>query len=109
MIIDDEDDSLAETSAANEGHAIKRRQPAVKGSLKKAKKDGAPSGAMAAPLNDVVVKKLAAKKGKPVSKFSRKKYCCPFCSRRFLTRGNVKNHMRIHSREKAYQCKICRV
>jgi len=53
------------------------------------------------------LKKLSVKRGKPLSKFSRKKYCCPHCNRRFLTRGNVKNHMRIHARDKPFQCILC--
>ena len=56
-----------------------------------------------------VLKKLTPKKAKATSKFSRKKYVCPHCNRRFLTRGNVKNHMRIHSRDKPFQCPICQV
>ena len=55
------------------------------------------------------LKKLSVKRGKPLSKFSRKKYCCPHCNRRFLTRGNVKNHMRIHARDKPFQCALCQV
>lgn len=55
------------------------------------------------------VKKLTNKRTKPPSKFARKKYVCPHCNRRFLTRGNVKNHLRIHSRDKPFQCPVCQV
>lgn len=57
----------------------------------------------------VITKKLPAKRAKHSSKFARKKYVCPHCSRRFLTRGNVKNHMRSHSRDKPFQCPVCQV
>jgi hypothetical protein len=33
----------------------------------------------------------------------------PHCNRRFLTRGNIKNHLRIHSRDKPFHCPICQV
>ena len=39
----------------------------------------------------------------------RKKYACPHCKRRFLTRGNLKNHTRIHKKDKPFQCVICKV
>lgn len=53
--------------------------------------------------------KKLGKKSKPTSKFSRKKYLCTHCNRRFLTRGNVKNHLRTHSRDKPFQCPVCQV
>ncbi|XP_046461484.1 zinc finger protein 62 homolog [Daphnia pulex] len=60
-----------------------------------------------APVSVATLKKLAPKRAKPSSKFARKKYVCPHCNRRFLTRGNIKNHLRIHSRDKPFQCSIC--
>jgi hypothetical protein len=62
-----------------------------------------------APVSVATLKKLAPKRAKPSSKFARKKYVCPHCNRRFLTRGNIKNHLRIHSRDKPFQCSICQV
>jgi uncharacterized Zn-finger protein len=62
-----------------------------------------------APVSVAALKKLAPKRAKPTSKFARKKYVCPHCNRRFLTRGNIKNHLRIHSRDKPFQCPICQV
>lgn len=61
------------------------------------------------PVSVAALKKLAPKRAKPSSKFARKKYACPHCNRRFLTRGNIKNHLRIHSRDKPFNCPICQV
>lgn len=53
---------------------------------------------------------IVGKRLKPASsKFARKKYVCPHCNRRFLTRGNIKNHLRTHSKEKPFQCPVCQV
>lgn len=60
-------------------------------------------------IPSAVLKKLATKRAKTSSKFARKKYVCPHCNRRFLTRGNVKNHMRTHSRDKPFECPVCQV
>ena len=69
----------------------------------------APSVAVAAAAAAVSIKKLSVKRAKPTSKFARKKYVCPHCNRRFLTRGNIKNHLRIHSKDKPFQCPLCQV
>ena len=69
-----------------------------------------PAVAISAASAAVSVKKLSVvKRAKPTSKFARKKYVCPHCSRRFLTRGNIKNHLRIHSKDKPFQCPLCQV
>jgi len=69
----------------------------------------APSVAVDAAATAVSIKKLSVKRAKPTSKFARKKYVCPHCNRRFLTRGNIKNHLRIHSKDKPFQCPLCQV
>lgn len=38
-----------------------------------------------------------------------KKYVCPYCQRRFLTKGNIKNHIKIHTKERPYRCDLCNV
>lgn len=75
--------------------------------LQRSKQPDEPLSLTVPPVSVAALKKLAPKKTKPSSKFARKKYACPHCSRRFLTRGNIKNHLRIHSRDKPFQCPVC--
>ncbi|KAI9561134.1 hypothetical protein GHT06_012090 [Daphnia sinensis] len=75
--------------------------------LQRSKQPDEPLSLTVPPVSVATLKKLAPKKTKPSSKFARKKYACPHCSRRFLTRGNIKNHLRIHSRDKPFQCPVC--
>ena len=77
--------------------------------LQRTKQPEEPRMLTVAPVSVAALKKLAPKRGKPPSKFARKKYVCPHCNRRFLTRGNIKNHLRIHSRDKPFHCPICQV
>jgi len=107
----EEGTEVLESEAMLYYQSMKRKRPA-KSSVKRIRTKKQPSPplleAHVEPSGTaVVIKKLVGKRSKPVSKFTRKKYCCPHCNRRFLTRGNVKNHMRIHSRDKPFQCPIC--
>jgi len=77
--------------------------------LQRTKQKEEPRTLTVATVSVAALKKLAPKKAKPSSKFARKKYVCPHCNRRFLTRGNIKNHLRIHSRDKPFKCLICQV
>jgi len=109
----EEGNEVLESEALLYYQSMKRKRPA-KSNVKRIRTKKQPSPplleAHVEPTGTgVVIKKLVGKRSKPVSKFTRKKYCCPHCNRRFLTRGNVKNHMRIHSRDKPFQCPICQV
>jgi len=97
-------------------YQAKKKRPSKSSSVKRVRKKPLLEAHIEPSGTSVVIKKLAStKRAKPtptspklvISKFARKKYCCPHCTRRFLTRGNVKNHMRIHSRDKPFQCPIC--
>ena len=99
-------------------YQAKKKRPSKSSSVKRVRKKPLLEAHIEPSGTSVVIKKLAStKRAKPtptspklvISKFARKKYCCPHCTRRFLTRGNVKNHMRIHSRDKPFQCPICQV
>lgn len=58
----------------------------------------------------VALKKLTEKRARASpARLTKKKFVCPFCQRRFLTRGNIKNHIRIHTRDKPFHCPLCKV
>ena len=112
---------MVPSSSSKRHHGGKRKRALatvapVQFQVKKQHLEAAPAtgnSRMTLPPLRLSLKKTAigvGKRAKPaMSKFSRKKYVCPHCSRRFLTRGNIKNHLRTHNKDKPFQCSICQV
>lgn len=109
MTVEEENDDLGSDVALSP--VVAKRKRAGGKILKRLQRTKQPVETRVSTVSAVpgTVKKLAVKRAKPTSKFARKKYVCPHCNRRFLTRGNVKNHLRIHNRDKPFQCPVCQV